>query len=525
MWNRSSVRRRIQQWLFLHADFEDYGMAQADSHTISFAADHPSLGNCRFGDGWARPERLGCWAVGARSVLFLPPAGAAGDHRMTLRLRPYIVPGRIERQRLAVSLNGIALGEHDVSLGAGEKLDLHIPAPALRHDGPNVLAFDHPDFGRPSVDFGSRDSRPLSLLFQNMSFHDSMQKPVGFSTRNARTLFIITGTCLSGAIPNIELVKFLYGDDCDILIWIDFQDPMDFAALSNAMRYLFPRVFVQAAPKALWGGGSIVLSMLRALSYADASIQGWTQAIFTSIRDFPLVGRENILARLEQISLYDFCASRWTRQTSDVMAPGQSIIKNTSGGDDYDIYNYRHDVRFRVSKELEETSPKELVSTGRLTRSVRDRYRISVQENFCTSTLTLAPLSPHRAQEREAFFENFELIAGRMWVFTSRYFAKMLISDEINDVFHRGFRDLLIPDECFFQSVAEFYSKNGCISAFWHNLHYKNANPIIVNSMTLPDILGNFGSGEIFARKVHDLKDYKLLLEAFEQQKLQLNGP
>ena len=106
------------------------------------------------------------------------------------------------------------------------------------------------------------------------------------------------------------------------------------------------------------------------------------------------------------------------------------------------------------------------------------------------------------------------LVAGRMWVFSSRRFAEILTSDEVADVFSLGFRDIFIADECFFQSVAQAYAVNNSISVLWSSLYYRNADPLFINEEWYREVIRTARPGEIFARKSAYLKEYSTYFDA-----------
>ena len=479
---------------------------------VNFSLPREQIADAHLGLGWSEPEPYGCWAIGEQSTMILPPARARRTHRMGIDMRPFIAEGHIERQRLECHMNGNLFGRAAVSAREGCRLTFELRENVLNFDGPNFLSFHHPDFGRASTYFDSIDNRDISIMFNELNVNaDGADMPA--SNQDIRTLFIVTGACAPGEPLNIELVRFLYSESCDILLWVDFAEPDDFVSVKAFTEKFFPSVRVFPAPKAIWGGSSIVLSMLRALRCGLLQFPEWTQVIFTSIRDFPLMPRTDLLGELSSLCFYDFCASKWNDDKSQVISDDQYIVRDYEMEGKFIIYPYRPDVNIRVHSSLADIATKEIIYSGRITKTLRDRYSICVHENFCSSTLSLLPMTAHRARERADFFSKFELIAGRMWVFCSRRFAKILISDDSIDKFQHGFSDILIPDECFFQSMAEFFAKRGEMRVLWRNLLYKNGDPCLINENSYKSVLSAARQGEIFARKCANLKEYADLLK------------
>ena len=320
-------------------------------------------------------------------------------------------------------------------------------------------------------------------------------------------LFVVTAVCAPGGSVNPELVRFLHGQDCDVLVWVDFLDPRDCGRVAETFEAEFPGVVIRAAPRALWGGGSIVQSMLQALA-AGESLPDWTHAIFTSAEDVPLKPRMRLLAVTKSLAAHDFVSSRWTQETDAVVKPAEFRIAASEDPDTFVEHVFRPTSHIRVAAAIADLCTDTLVNNGRMTRTLSDRYSIAATEDFAARSLVLRPLSPGRASDRAAFFARFPFVAGRMWVFLSRRLTRRLTGLEAFDWFQDGFRDLLIPDECFFQSAAEYLSRRDEAHVRWTSLQYNNADPCVVDRHWYPRIIETAGANEIFARKAAGIVDY-----------------
>ena len=119
--------------------------------------------------GWAEPEIDYHWMLGGESILRLPALPSDDDGILRLGVTPFVVPGKIARQRLMIDMNGRRVHEFEVSLEA--VLGCEIPAVALRPHLPNLLRLVHPDMGVPSIlRPGEKDPRRVSLSLEWLSF-------------------------------------------------------------------------------------------------------------------------------------------------------------------------------------------------------------------------------------------------------------------------------------------------------------------------------------------------------------------
>ena len=123
--------------------------------------------------GWRGPERTLRWATHEESTLcFLPLAKPGVPHpptplRAELSLKPFLVPGKIEAQRLRVYVNGTEV--YQGSIAAEQSLLINIPED-LAFSG-NVLrvVLVHPDAGVPAeLVHGSTDRAQLALAVRHL---------------------------------------------------------------------------------------------------------------------------------------------------------------------------------------------------------------------------------------------------------------------------------------------------------------------------------------------------------------------
>ncbi|HWW87016.1 MAG TPA: hypothetical protein VNZ26_25645, partial [Vicinamibacterales bacterium] len=124
--------------------------------------------NASVGLGWAYPEGEFRWTTGrgASTVRFSLPATESGF--LELNLSPYLVLGKIDRQRLTVSLNDFELATVTLHTPEFAAYRIEVPAKAARFQ--NVLLLRHPDAVSPrSIDAG-RDHRALGMAVRTISW-------------------------------------------------------------------------------------------------------------------------------------------------------------------------------------------------------------------------------------------------------------------------------------------------------------------------------------------------------------------
>jgi hypothetical protein len=119
--------------------------------------------------GWAEPEIAYHWMLGAESILRVPALPGSGDAVLRLGVTPFVVAGKLQRQRLMIDVNGKRVGEFDIWLEAVIGCD--IPASVLRPHGTNLIRLIHPDAAAPTTLIaGETDTRRLSVSLEWLTF-------------------------------------------------------------------------------------------------------------------------------------------------------------------------------------------------------------------------------------------------------------------------------------------------------------------------------------------------------------------
>jgi len=113
------------------------------------------------GAGWSRPEGSFRWTEGPRAEVVFS-VDVAGPAELRLRLRPFLAPGRLDRQPITLRLNGTPVA--DWTLERAEVRTLPLAPSALRPE--NVLELELPGAASPARLGLSRDARELAVAVE-----------------------------------------------------------------------------------------------------------------------------------------------------------------------------------------------------------------------------------------------------------------------------------------------------------------------------------------------------------------------
>jgi hypothetical protein len=469
------------------------------------ALDFRSGGNARefLGDGWSFAESIGTWAVGDRSEVRLPPTAHSGLYGLRISVVPMLWPPAVTSQHISLRMNGRALLQGQARKNEVCTFSCEVPAGVMAFDRTNLLEILHEDGAAPASIGDSADRRVLSLRFVSLSIESRDPLELERTLSKSRPLFLITGLALPGQRPMLELPRFLACDECEMLLWIDFKDPSDFGSWKSAVQQELPSAHVELAPRAVWGGPSTVQSILGGIGFAIDRIPNWTRLVVCSDRDAPLVGRDEMLERISSLKAYDFVGSRWNRSTNDIIPKLATIpiVDSVLDHRSFRCYRVRQEMVFKVEEPLTQLYPEDAIRSLTIARTMPNRYRAAISEGSQKDALILSRLTRTRAAEREKFWRSVGLIAGRLWIMVSRKLAEMLVSDQANDIFSEGFRDVLNTDECFFQSIASFYQSRGEVEPLWSGFYFDDARVFRIDRTAYSDMLRRKVGTHLFARK------------------------
>ena len=119
-----------------------------------------------FGDGgWTvtRGSEVN-WTQGKETGLLIPLPGSDRDLRMSFTIRPLLAPGKLDRQRVRVTVNGEDIAQLELSENRFKTHEVIIPARLIEEDLISVR-FHLPDAASPLSLGSGEDARELALAF------------------------------------------------------------------------------------------------------------------------------------------------------------------------------------------------------------------------------------------------------------------------------------------------------------------------------------------------------------------------
>lgn len=121
------------------------------------------------GPGWSAAFQLGeiCWSDGARAILRLPTPEPANDVELVVRLIPYVRPGAVERQRIAVTVNGTPIANWEGTKPEMQQFSARIPKALMQRSRTEIL-FDLPDAASPKAIGRGADARTLGVAISTL---------------------------------------------------------------------------------------------------------------------------------------------------------------------------------------------------------------------------------------------------------------------------------------------------------------------------------------------------------------------
>lgn len=114
-------------------------------------------------DGWGEPAGTHVWTVGRRAVLAVPAPPGPGPMTVTLTLNAFLVPGRLERQRVRVLAGGEPLSEWTLTEPGFHDRAFEIPADRVAGRRWIEVVLETPDAVSPAALGVSPDERVLGI--------------------------------------------------------------------------------------------------------------------------------------------------------------------------------------------------------------------------------------------------------------------------------------------------------------------------------------------------------------------------
>jgi hypothetical protein len=124
--------------------------------------------------GWSLPEREIIWNNGKTASVRFPIGHPKGDAiEMTARISPFLVPeSNVRKQRVRISINGVGVGEWNLTAEGMQDRSLSFPTPVLDDSAEMEVTFAFPDAIVPVRRGIGRDERMLGAAFDFISFQD-----------------------------------------------------------------------------------------------------------------------------------------------------------------------------------------------------------------------------------------------------------------------------------------------------------------------------------------------------------------
>jgi hypothetical protein len=115
------------------------------------------------GEGWrVEPNNLS-WTVGNRAELRLPLPEFAGDWTFQATLKPFLAAGKLDRQRLALSVGEDTLAEWKLDQEDFVTIEWSLPGKLAGTGSPLELVFSLPDASSPHELGAGTDQRKLGV--------------------------------------------------------------------------------------------------------------------------------------------------------------------------------------------------------------------------------------------------------------------------------------------------------------------------------------------------------------------------
>jgi len=121
--------------------------------------------------GWVVTKaRDASWTQGKRARLAINFPETTGPVAMQVNVKPKLVPGILERQRVNIFIGQHKAGEWSVSTGGFQDLELIIPKKLFNRTGKTEITFQLPDARSPQSLGVGREKRAIALAFLSIRF-------------------------------------------------------------------------------------------------------------------------------------------------------------------------------------------------------------------------------------------------------------------------------------------------------------------------------------------------------------------
>ena len=120
-------------------------------------------------EGWSRPEEQFTWIDGVRAELVLPALAPKGPVRLKLFAGTYLNPGKLDRQRVRLSVNHRLAADWLMRSRDFAVLETTVPRDYFGNEERTVITIDTPDATSPNSIGDGKDLRRLGLVVSWLS--------------------------------------------------------------------------------------------------------------------------------------------------------------------------------------------------------------------------------------------------------------------------------------------------------------------------------------------------------------------
>ena len=122
-----------------------------------------------FGNGWSGAEAAHRWNDGKEASLHISVPANDVALELELTLFPFLVPGKVDQQRIQVSAGGRSLGAYKLTKGGDQSLRVSIPNEVVKKSTEMTVVLGLPDAVSPKMTSGSGDTRQLAIGMRSVS--------------------------------------------------------------------------------------------------------------------------------------------------------------------------------------------------------------------------------------------------------------------------------------------------------------------------------------------------------------------
>lgn len=122
--------------------------------------------------GWSTPEKQITWIDGSRAELVLPTSAPQGSVRLKIYAAAYLNPGKLDRQRVRLSVNRRLAANWVVSTPGFTVFETTVPREFFENQDRTVITLETPDSTSPNAVGDGNDLRQLGLAVNWLSLSE-----------------------------------------------------------------------------------------------------------------------------------------------------------------------------------------------------------------------------------------------------------------------------------------------------------------------------------------------------------------